>query len=313
MSTKPVIIVCGPTASGKSGFAVRLAQRIGGEIVNADSMQVYRDLKIITARPLLKDQGNIPHHLYGVLGLADRSSAGTWRQKAIEVIETCHGAGSVPIVVGGTGFYIRTLMRGLDRMPSVPVEYRDSLNQRLLFEGAHTLHKELSAVDPELAKRLNPADGQRIVRGLEIFNFTGKRLSDWQVGETETVSPSLRFLLILISPEREALYEAIHRRFDRMIEAGAIEEVEKMLAAGPRGDYPPLRAVGVPAVRALLEGNINMDSMIDLGRRDTRRYAKRQRTWFGNQIIPDILIKTKEMESSIDKNFPDISKFLLTP
>tara|TARA_Y100001970_G_scaffold227359_1_gene281294 strand:- start:3800 stop:4741 length:942 start_codon:yes stop_codon:yes gene_type:complete len=312
LSTKPVIVVGGPTASGKSGLALGLAQRVGGQIINADSMQVYRDLQVITARPSLMEQGGVPHHLYGVLGRNDRNSAGIWRQNALEIISGCHRANKVPFLVGGTGLYLRALMTGLHRMPSVPAEFRYSLNQRLRLEGPTVLHRELSEMDPGMAKRLHPADGQRIVRALEIFLYTGKRLSDWQIGETEAAPKGLRFFTIVILPERDILYHAINERFDRMLNAGAIEEVKRMLAAGPKDDYPPLRAVGVPPIRSFLDGVMHRDRMIDTAKRDTRRYAKRQETWFRHQIIPDIVIQTKYSEISLDKIFPDISKFLLT-
>ena len=275
-------------------------------------MQVYRDLKIITARPSVREQEDVPHHLYGVLGRNDRGSAGIWRKNALAVISACHEADKVPFLVGGTGLYLRALITGLHRMPAVPAELRYGLNQRLRLEGAGALHEELSGVDPELAKRLHPADGQRIIRALEIFLYTGRRLSDWQLGETEAAPKGLRFLKIVTLPNREALHDAINKRFDQMLNAGAIEEVKRMLASCPKENYPPLRAVGVPPIRTFIEGGIDRDRMIDLVKRDTRRYAKRQRTWFRHQIIPDIAIDTKYSEMSLDEIFPDISKFLLT-
>ena len=313
MSHNPVIVIGGPTASGKSGLALRIAERIGGEIVNADSMQVYRDLRLVTARPDRREESIVPHHLYGVLGLSERSSAGSWSEIAHGVLRSCHEKGVVPILVGGTGLYLRALITGLHRMPAVPSEIRERLNDRLRRDGPGILHGELAAIDPDMAYRLNPADGQRIVRALEIFEHTGKSLSDWQSGEAASVPKHMRFLTIVTAPPREQLYAAINDRFDRMICAGAIEEVEALLASDPADDFPLLKAVGVPPISAYIKGEIDRDRMSELAKRDTRRYAKRQGTWFRHQIIPDITLETKYSENYIDQFFPEISDFLLTP
>ncbi|MGB0630738.1 MAG: tRNA (adenosine(37)-N6)-dimethylallyltransferase MiaA [Alphaproteobacteria bacterium] len=313
MTRRPVIVVGGPTASGKSGLALRIAQAFDGEIVNADSMQVYRDLKLVTARPDARDEAAVPHHLYGVLGNEERSSAGAWRADALEAVAVCHASGKVPVLVGGTGLYLRALMTGFHQIPDVPPDIRDGLNNRLETGGPGVLHGELAAVDREMAERLNPADGQRIVRALEVFQHTGKTLSDWQTGETESAPADLRFLKIVTAPPRDDLYAAIDARFDRMIAAGAVEEVEDFLATGPAPDFPLLKAVGVAPIRAFIEGDIDRDRMIELGKRDTRRYAKRQGTWFRHQIIPEITLKTKYSENFGEQIFPEISNFLLTP
>ena len=310
--SKPVIVVGGPTASGKSSLSLAIAERIGGEIVNADSMQVYRDLEIVTARPGRAEAARVAHHLYGVFGLDERCSAGTWRGAALDVIENCHAAGSVPVLVGGTGLYLRALMTGLHRMPAVPRDIRDRLNRRAETEGAGALHVELAAVDPDMARRLSPSDGQRIVRALEIFEHTGRTLTDWQAGETEDPPAGFRYLTIVTAPPREELYADIDLRFERMVDEGAVEEVEQLLASGPLDDFPLLKAVGVPPIRAYLDGDIDRVRMIELGKRDTRRYAKRQGTWFRHQIVPDIVINTKYSESDMDNFFPEISNFLLT-
>ena len=313
MSLKPVIVIGGATASGKSGLALGIAESVGGEIVNADSMQVYRHLKIVTARPDARDEARVPHHLYGTLGLGERCSAGAWRDSALQAIAACHEASTVPILVGGTGLYLRALMTGFHRMPAVPQEIRDRLNERLRRQGPGVLHGELRAVDPDTAHRLNPADGQRIVRALEIFQHTGKPLSDWQSGQTDSAPEGLRFLKIVTAPPREELYSVIDDRFDWMIGAGAVEEVEALLDAGPAEDFPPLKAVGVPPIRAYIRGEIGRERMSELGKRDTRRYAKRQGTWFRHQIIPEITVQTKYSKKTNDQIFPEISDFLLTP
>ena len=196
---------------------------------------------------------------------------------------------------------------------STPQEFRDRLNERLRRQGPGVLHGELGAVDPDTAHRLNPADGQRIVRALEIFQHTGKPLSDWQSGQTDSAPEGLRFLKIVTAPPREELYSVIDDRFDWMIGAGAVEEVEALLDAGPAEDFPPLKAVGVPPIRAYIRGEIGRERMSELGKRDTRRYAKRQGTWFRHQIIPEITVQTKYSKKTNDQIFPEISDFLLTP
>ena len=192
-------------------------------------------------------------------------------------------------------------------------QIRDRLNERLRRQGPGVLHGELGAVDPDTAHRLNPADGQRIVRALEIFQHTGKPLSDWQSGQTDSAPEGLRFLKIVTAPPREELYSVIDDRFDWMIGAGAVEEVEALLDAGPAEDFPPLKAVGVPPIRAYIRGEIGRERMSELGKRDTRRYAKRQGTWFRHQIIPEITVQTKYSKKTNDQIFPEISDFLLTP
>ena len=312
MIGRPVIVVGGPTASGKSGLALQIAQAFDGEIVNADSMQVYSDLKLVTARPDARDEATVPHHLYGVLGPGERSSAGTWRKYALDVIAACHTSGKLPILVGGTGLYLRALVTGFHQIPDIPLGIRTRLNRRLEIEGPGTLHGELAAVDQEMALRLNPADGQRIVRALEVFQHTGRTLSDWQIGETKSAPGDLRFLTIVTAPPRDDLYNAIDARFERMVGAGAVEEVELFLATDPQPDFPLLKAVGVSPISEYIEGTIDRKRMIELGKRDTRRYAKRQTTWFRHQIIPEITINMKLSKKTAGRIFPEISDFLLT-
>lgn len=312
MNQKPVIVIGGPTASGKSATALALASQFGGEIVNADSMQIYEDLPALTARPGPADRERAPHHLYGVLGIGERCSAGQWRDLAVDAIQDIHGRGGVPVVVGGTGLYLKALMTGLHDMPVVPADIRDGLNLRLRNEGPPALHAELSAADPATAKKLNPADGQRIVRALEILMHTGRGLRSWQTGEPEDAPADMRFFRLALLPPREFLYATANDRFDGMLENGAIEEVVSLLARSPAEDFPLLKAVGVPPIRAFLGDEIDKDRLIELGKRDTRRYAKRQMTWFRHQFIPQRTIETKHSEIKLDEIFSEIRKFLLT-
>lgn len=312
MNPKPVIVIGGPTASGKSAIALEIAGEFGGEIVNADSMQIYADLPVITARPAAEDRARAPHHLYGVLGMADRCSAGEWRSRALETIREIHRRDATPIVVGGTGLYLKALMTGLHTMPDVPADLRESLNRRLQAEGAPALHAELLVSDPETADGLNAADGQRVVRALEILMHTGRGLRSWQAGETEDAPADLRFVTLALAPPREDLYATANDRFDRMLHAGAIDEVASLLERSPPSDFPLLKAVGVPPIRAFLEGDIGRERLKELGKRDTRRYAKRQMTWFRHQFIPQIPIKTKYSEINLDRIFSKIRNLLLT-
>lgn len=312
MTQKPVIVIGGPTASGKSALALALAAKFGGEIVNADSMQIYADLPIITARPDSGDCGRAEHHLYGVLGMKERCSAGQWRERAQDAIRDIHRRDRLPIVVGGTGLYLRALMSGLHDMPTVPAEIRERLNRRLEAEGAPVLHAELSSSDPDTADGLNPADGQRIVRALEIFIHTGRGLRSWQAGEREEAPADLRFFPLVLLPPREDLYVIANDRFETMLENGAIDEVASLLERSPAEDFPLLKAVGVPPIRGYLAGEIDLERLKELGKRDTRRYAKRQMTWFRHQFIPQMSIETKYSEINPDQIFSEIRNFLLT-
>lgn len=312
MKQNPVIVIGGPTASGKSATALALARHFDGEIVNADSMQIYEDLPVITARPGPEELATAPHHLYGVLGMQDRCSAGQWRDLVQEAIRDIRGRNRLPIVVGGTGLYLRALTTGLHEMPDVPEEVRARLNLRLEKEGAPALHAELSSVDPDTAIGLNPSDGQRIVRALEIFIHTGRGLRSWQTGRIQDAPSDMRFFALSILPPREDLYDSANERFDRMLDNGAIEEVAALLARAPAEDFPLLKAVGVPPIRAYIGEEIDRERMTELGKRDTRRYAKRQLTWFRHQFIPQMTIQTKYSEYNLDKTFSEIRNFLLT-
>lgn len=312
MNQKPVIVIGGPTASGKSATALALAGQFGGEIVNADSMQIYEDLPIITARPNSADCESAPHHLYGILGIDDRCSAGQWRDRALDAIRDIQGRGGVPIVIGGTGLYLKALMTGLHDMPAVPAEVRDGLNRRLEEEGPQVLHAELLSSDPATADGLNPADGQRIVRALEIYMHTGRGLRSWQAGEMEAAPGGLRFFPLALLPPREDLYAIANDRFDAMLDSGAVEEVASLLDRSPAEDFPLLKAVGVPPIRSHLAREIDRERLKELGKRDTRRYAKRQMTWFRHQFIPQLAIETKHSEINQDEIFSEIRKFLLT-
>ena len=312
MKPKSLILVGGPTASGKSSTALVLADRFKGTIVNADSMQVYEDLQILTARPDDQALAQVPHELYGVFTMDERCSAGEWCRRALSSITAAHDAGRVPIVVGGTGLYLHALTNGLHSVPSVPRHIREDLNARLRAHGVSTLYTELLAVDPETASRLKPTDGQRIVRALEVFIHTGKSLSQWQTGERGSKPVGLRIFTLLTMPKRDILYANINARFERMVQRGAIEEVENFLAQNPSEDSPLMKVVGVSPISAFLNNEIDRCSLFELGKRDTRQYAKRQSTWFRNKFVPNFTIETQYSEKNKREIFSKISTFLLT-
>lgn len=312
MTGDPVVVVGGPTASGKSALALAIAEEFGGVVINADSMQVYRELAILTARPRGPELDRVPHRLYGLLGAGERCSAGHWRTLAEAEIRTATAEGRLPVLAGGTGLYLRALMSGLHDLPDVPAEVRERLNARVAAEGAPALHAELAARDPETAARLRPGDSQRIVRALEILDHTGRGLAAWQAASQAEGAAGLRFLTILQAPPRDALYAACDGRFARMLEEGAEEEVARFLEIPGAADGPLAKAVGVGPIRSYLAGEIDRARMIELGTRDTRRYAKRQLTWFRHQFVSNLTIETKFSEIKMPEIFSFIRNFLLT-
>jgi tRNA dimethylallyltransferase len=275
----------GPTASGKSALALALAGRIGGEIVNADSMQVYRDFRILTARPTPEEEARVPHHLYGHVDAAERYSTGRWLADALAAIADIRARGKTAIVVGGTGLYLKALTQGLAAMPSVDPELRVALNERVASEGAPALHAELARLDPHTAARLEPNDAPRIIRALEVMETTGDSISSFQAN-TKPALAADEWRGLALTPEREALYAAINARFEQMLAAGALEEVRAFAARNLDLTLPATKAHGAPALSAHLRGELTLDQAKEIGQRDTRRYAKRQFTWITNQM-PD--------------------------
>ncbi len=307
-----VIVVAGPTAAGKSELALVVAERFGGTVVNADSIQLYRELSIITARPGKQALARAPHRLYGVLPAADRCSAGHWRDLAGREIDASHAAGRVPVVTGGTGLYLRALISGLSRMPPVPARIRAAKRDRLERIGGPAFHAELARRDPVMAARLSPGDSQRLIRAAEVLEATGRSLADWQLEPPSRTGPALRFAVILLMPPRETLYAACDARFDRMMAGGALEEARGFAALGLDDDLPAVKAVGLRPLIRLARGEIPEDEARALGQRETRRYAKRQTTWFRHQMSPSLRFEEKFSERLTGEIFPYISEFLLT-
>ena len=273
------ILVAGPTASGKSAAALLLAERLGGTVINADSMQVYRELAILTARPGPADLARAPHRLYGMVRAAEAYSVGHWLDAAADAVGEAEGEGKVPILTGGTGLYFKALSEGLAPVPDVPPEIRAYWRDRAAAIGAENLHRELSDRDPAMAARLPPTDPQRLVRALEVIDATSISLAEWQGANAAPVLPLEGVLRLVIAPEREALYAAINARSDAMIEAGATEEVRALLALGLDPGLPCMRAHGVRELALYLSGDAGLAEAVAKAKTEQRRYAKRQMTW----------------------------------
>jgi tRNA dimethylallyltransferase len=273
------ILIAGPTASGKSVVALALAERLGGTVINADSMQLYRELRLLTARPSEADEAVAPHRLYGVVSASEAFSVGRWLEAAQAAIAEARDAGSVPILVGGTGLYFKALIEGLAPIPDIPFEVRAYRREQAARLTPEALHRELAARDPGVAAKLRSSDPQRIVRALEVIDATGVSLSEWQGAPAAPALLADDVLRFVIAPEREPLYAAIDARFDRMIENGAIEEVEALLALGLDDSLPAMRAHGVRELRAYLAGANSLEDAQTKSKTGSRRYAKRQMTW----------------------------------
>ncbi|MEZ5895598.1 MAG: tRNA (adenosine(37)-N6)-dimethylallyltransferase MiaA [Parvularculaceae bacterium] len=278
---KRVVFIAGPTASGKSAAALLLAQRIGGEIVNADAIQVYRDLRIVSARPMVSEEAMAPHHLYGHVDGAERYSAGRWARDAARAIAEIHGRGRAAIVCGGAGLYFRALEFGLSSAPSVPAEIVEAAEARWTAMGADKFRDALLAVDPQMA-RLAPADRQRHIRAWAVFQASGAPLSEIQ---TQKGAPGVERVdaRVVIAPPREALYQRIEARYDEMVSAGAPGEAAALAARSLDPRLPVMKAVGAAELLAAERGEIDAAEAIALAKRNTRRFAKRQMTWFRNQ------------------------------
>lgn len=293
------LLLMGPTASGKSALALALAERLSGEIINADSMQVYRDLRILTARPTPDEEARAPHHLYGYVDAAERFSTGRWLTDALRVLSEVAARGRTPILVGGTGLYFKALTEGLADIPAADPELRAALRGRAEREGAPALHAELAVRDPVTAARLAPNDAPRILRALEVLETTGESISALQ-SNTRPALAREQWEGLALTPDRAALYAAINRRFDSMLEAGALDEVRAFAARGLDPSLPAMKAHGAPALMAHLRGEITLDEAAEIGKRDTRRYAKRQFTWIANQMPDWPRLSAADLETRIE-------------
>jgi tRNA dimethylallyltransferase len=278
------VLIAGPTASGKSALALSLARETGGVVVNADSMQVYRDLRVLTARPTAEQEAEAPHLLYGHVDGAVNFSVGHYLADAERALKELAAAGRLPILVGGTGLYFKALLDGLSEMPPVPAEVRHAVRARSEGRSTADLHAELAASDPETARRLRPSDRLRVLRALEFFAATGRPLASFQGRKAGALLPEAAIVRFFLAPERATLRQRIDDRFRAMVEKGALEEVKALAARRLDPALPVMRAHGVPGLLAHLDGEATLEEAIGRGQADTRRYVKRQFTWFRHQM-----------------------------
>jgi tRNA dimethylallyltransferase len=278
-----VVLIAGPTASGKSAFALEIAREFGGAVVNADSMQVYRDLRIITARPTQEEEASVPHLLFGHVDAAQNYSVGRWLADFKAALDRLAHEGRLAVVTGGTGLYFKAALQGLSDIPQVPEEIRARVRARAQGLAPQQLHAELKRLDPETAARLRDTDPQRLLRALEVFEATGKPLSQFQGARTAPLL-SADCPAFFLAPPRAELYARINARFDGMIAAGALEEVRALGARGLDPALPAMRAHGVPHLLAYFEGRLSLEEAIERGKADTRHYAKRQVTFARHQL-----------------------------
>ncbi|HET7282043.1 MAG TPA: tRNA (adenosine(37)-N6)-dimethylallyltransferase MiaA [Sphingomicrobium sp.] len=278
-SKPPVVLIAGPTASGKSALALALAQQIGGVIVNADSAQIYRDLRVLSAAPTDEELQQAEHRLYGIQDGSLPCSAAEWAELARRELADIHSRGRTPILVGGTGLYLRTLLDGIAPVPAIDAEIRDRVRATSVEENA----KKLEAFDPRAAVRLKPGDSARINRALEVVLSTGRTLAEWQHQREGGIANQVSLRPIILLPPRKWLYARCDERFSHMIDQGAVSEVEELLARALNPNLPVMRAIGVRELSAYLLGESTLDEAVAAGRQATRRYAKRQYTWFAHQ------------------------------
>ncbi len=276
-----LVIVAGPTASGKSSLALALAEELRGTIINADSMQVYRDLDVLTARPEPAALARVPHRLYGVIDVAEACSAGRWRALAMAEIAAARAAGRVPLLVGGTGLYLRALLEGLAPVPPVPAALREEARALQARLGGAAFHALLTDLDPETAGRLAPGDAHRLIRAYEVVKATGQGLAAWRRAQS---APGVNAAAIVLLPPREALYAACDARFLAMVARGAEAEAAALLARGLAPTLPVMKALGIRELGDALAGRIDRGAAIAAAQQATRRYAKRQYTWFRHQL-----------------------------
>jgi tRNA dimethylallyltransferase len=304
-----IIVVAGPTASGKTALALDLAERFAGTVINSDSMQLYRGLRVLTAQPDDAAMARAPHRLYGVLEPDDPASAGRWRGMALAAIEEARGAGRLPILVGGTGLYLRALLQGIAHIPPVPPDIREAATVLHAKIGGEAFRQRLAARDPTTAARLKPGDTQRLIRAYEVVEATGKPLSAWQA---ETKTSDLPAFVMLVMPPRPALHAAIDARFLRMLEQGALDEARALAARHLDPRLPAIKALGVPELLRHAKGEISQADAVRLAQQSTRQYAKRQCTWFRHQLMPDHVLNAQYSESLAREIFAIIRPFSLT-
>ncbi len=300
---KKALIVAGPTASGKSALAAAIAREFGGVVINADAMQVYRELRVVSARPTPDEEAAVPHRLYGVWPAGEHGTVGKWREAALAEIAAAHETGKLPILCGGTGMYLKLIVEGLSPVPPVPPEIRERARARHAELGASAFHAELARRDPVAGAKLSPNDTQRVLRAWEVVEAHGAALSAFHAAAPLAHA---RWPALLLDPPREELGARIDLRVDRMIAEGAVDEVRALLTQNLPDTLPAMRALGVPELAAHLRGEYDLPSAINALKAGTRQFAKRQRTWFRNQLKAAIRFDTQFSESLL----PEIRMFI---
>jgi tRNA dimethylallyltransferase len=295
-----IILISGPTASGKSKFAVKIAKKIQGEIINADSMQVYKKLKILTARPNKIEQKNIKHHLYGTVDLNKKFSTGQWLELAIKKIKNIQQKKKIPILVGGTGLYFQSLINGLVKIPEIPLNFRNKVRLMSKREGQKKFYKKLLKIDPKIKDKFDPNDTQRSIRAYEIKSYTDVSMYDW-LAKTESEFKDSDFLKLYIETKREKLIDKINLRTSNMINDGAINEVKKFLKLKIRKDQSVNRVIGIAELTQCLNKKITLDQAKELISIKTRQYAKRQATWARTRMTSWKKIRPNKIDDFIKK------------
>jgi tRNA dimethylallyltransferase len=288
------VLIAGPTASGKSALALALAKRFSGTVINADSMQVYRDFRVLTARPTREEEAQAPHLLYGHVDAAENYSVGRWTVDAARALAEAEAEKRLPIFVGGTGLYFKSLLQGLSDMPPVPAEVRARVRAEAKDVSAPVLHARLAERDLRMASALRPSDRQRVIRALEIFEATGRSLAEWQQSPGKPLIDPKNVLPVFLSVERAELRARIDARFDEMLSKGALDEVRTLVARKLDPALPALKAHGAPGLSRYLSDEISLEEASTSGKTDTRKYAKRQETWFRHQMKGWPWVKPKD-------------------
>jgi|TARA_B110000003_G_scaffold165284_1_gene165279 tRNA dimethylallyltransferase len=301
MDTKSkIILISGPTASGKSNFAIKLAKKIDGEIINADSMQIYKQLKILTARPNKKEEKNIKHHLYGVIDVKDVFSSGQWLKLTIKKINEIQRRKKTPILVGGTGLYFQSLINGLVTIPNIPIKFRNKIRLKQKKNGQKKFYEKLLKVDPKSKNRFDPNDIQRTIRAFEIKTYTKISMYDW-VNKTKSNFKDSEFIKLYINFDREHLIKRIYQRTSRMIKNGAIKEVKKFNKIKLKKERSANKVIGIDELTKYLNNEIKLDETKELISIRTRQYAKRQATWARSKMISWNKIGPDEISNWIKK------------
>jgi tRNA dimethylallyltransferase len=308
VSEPKIILIAGPTASGKSALALALAEKLGGTIINADSMQVYRDLRIITARPTSEEEARAPHRLYGHVDAAVNFSVGRWCAEVADVLVATQREAHAAIVVGGTGLYFSALTQGLAAVPPIPAQIRNEVRGRLASDGVEALHAELTQRDPAAAARLMPGDRARVTRALEVILATGRSLLLWHEANMPARVDAALAAKVFLMPDRDALLQRIDARFDAMMAAGATDEVRALAERKLDPTLPAMKAHGVPWLIRHLNGEMALAEAIEGGKRDTRQYTKRQATWFRNQLPDFVWVEPERALTAIEVQLRELAR-----